>query len=96
MTLSEVEEVSGYIGNFNVKVRQRARYVDEKECIACDECAQVCPVVVPDEFQQGFSSRKAAYIPYPQAVPSSYLIDSAWETIRLPAPSVWTPARSNV
>jgi len=75
MTLSEVEEVSGYIGNFNVKVRQRARYVDEKECVACDECAQVCPVVVPDEFQQGFSSRKAAYIPYPQAVPSSYLID---------------------
>jgi len=75
MTLSEVEEVAGYIGNFKVKVRRRARFVDEKECTACDKCAEVCPVVVPDEFQQGFSSRKAAYIPHPQAVPSSYLID---------------------
>jgi heterodisulfide reductase subunit A len=75
MTLSEVEEVSGYIGNFRVKVRQRARFVNEKECTACDKCAEVCPVVLPDEFQQGFSSRKAAYIPHPQAVPSSYLID---------------------
>ena len=75
MTLSDVEEVSGFIGNFKVKVRQRARYVDEKECTICDKCAEVCPVVVPDEFQQGFSSRKAAYIPYPQAVPSSYLIN---------------------
>jgi heterodisulfide reductase subunit A len=75
MTLSEVEEVSGHIGNFRVKVRQRARYIDEKECTACGKCAEVCPVVVPDEFQQGFSSRKATYIPYPQAVPSAYLID---------------------
>lgn len=75
MTLSEVEEVSGYIGNFNVKVRQKARFVNEKECTACGECAEVCPVLLPDEFQQGFSSRKAAYIPHPQAVPSAYLID---------------------
>jgi len=75
MTLSEVEKVSGHIGNFRVKVRQKARYVNEKECTACSKCAEVCPVVVPDEFQQGFSSRKAIYIPYPQAVPSAYLID---------------------
>ncbi len=75
MTLSEVEEVSGYIGNFNVKVRQKARFVDEKECTSCGECAEVCPVLLPDEFQQGFSSRKAAYVPHPQAVPSAYLID---------------------
>jgi len=75
MTLSEVEEVSGFIGNFKVKVRQKARFVDEKECTACGECAKVCPVVLPDEFQQGFVSRKAAYIPHPQATPSAYLID---------------------
>jgi heterodisulfide reductase subunit A len=75
MTLSEVEEVSGYIGNFRIKVRQRARFVDEKECTSCDKCAEVCPVVLPDEFQHGFSSRKAAYTPHPQSVPSSYLID---------------------
>jgi heterodisulfide reductase subunit A len=77
MTLSEVEEVSGYIGNFKVKVRRKARYVDEKECTACDKCAEVCPVVMPDEFQHGFSSRKAVYIPHPQAVPSAYVVDMA-------------------
>ena len=75
LTLSEIEEVSGYVGNFKVKVRKKARYVDAKECTACDDCAVVCPVVVSDEFQQGFSSRKAAYIPFPQAVPAAYLID---------------------
>ena len=75
MTLSEVEEVSGYIGNFKVKVRRKARFVDEKACTACDKCAEVCPVALPDEFQQGFSSRKAIYIPHPQAVPSAYVID---------------------
>ena len=75
LTYSEVEEVSGYVGNFKVRVRRKARYVNEDECNICGDCAEVCPVVVPDEFQQGFSSRKAAYIPLPQAVPPSYLID---------------------
>jgi len=75
MTLSEVEEVSGYIGNFKVKVRRKARFVDEKSCTACDKCSEVCPVAVPDEFQQGLSSRKAVYIPHPQAVPSAYVIN---------------------
>ncbi len=75
MTLSEVEEVSGYIGNFRARVRRKARFVDAKDCTACDKCAEVCPVVVPDEFQQGFASRKAVYIPHPQAVPSAYVIN---------------------
>ncbi|MFW6125840.1 MAG: hydrogenase iron-sulfur subunit, partial [Chloroflexota bacterium] len=75
LAYTEVEEVSGYIGNFKVRVRKKARYVDENECTACGDCAEVCPVIVPDEFQQGFSSRKAAYMPFPQAVPAAYLID---------------------
>jgi len=75
MTYSQVEAISGYVGNFKVRIRKKSRYVDETECNACGKCAEVCPVVVPDEFQQGFSSRKAAYMPFPQAVPSSYLID---------------------
>jgi heterodisulfide reductase subunit A len=75
MTCSEVEDISGYVGNFRVRVRKRARYVDETVCNSCGKCAEVCPVVMPDAFQQGFSSRKAAYIPFPQAVPSSYIID---------------------
>ncbi len=49
MTLSEVEGVSGYIGNFKVKVRRKARYVNESECTNCGDCADVCPVTKPDE-----------------------------------------------
>jgi heterodisulfide reductase subunit A len=75
LAYSEVEEVSGFVGNFRVKIRRKARYVDEKECNACGECAKVCPVVAPDEFQMGLSSRKAVYMPFPQAVPSSYMIN---------------------
>ena len=67
--------MSGYIGNFTVTIRKKPRYVDPELCNACDECAAVCPVVVPDEFQMGFSSRKAIYIPFPQAVPCSYILN---------------------
>lgn len=67
--------VSGYIGNFTAEIRRKARYVDPEACTACAECAQVCPVVKPDEYQMGLSSRKAIYIPYPQAVPSSYILN---------------------
>ena len=75
MTYSEVEDISGYVGNFKVRVRKKARYVDETECTACNDCVAVCPVVAPDEFQMGLSSRRAIYIPFPQAVPSAYVID---------------------
>jgi heterodisulfide reductase subunit A len=75
LTYSEVMGVTGFVGNFRVKVRRRARYVDEKECTACADCIEVCPVVVPDEFNIGLASRKAIYQPFPQAVPSAYVID---------------------
>ena len=75
LTYSEIESITGYIGNFHVRVRKKARYVREKDCTACGDCAKVCPVVVPDEFQIGLSSRKAIYIPFPQAVPASSIID---------------------
>jgi len=77
LTWSEVEEVSGYVGNFTVKIRKKARYVDPTVCNACGECAKVCPVVMPDEYQIGLSSRRAIYIPFPQAVPSSYILNMA-------------------
>ncbi|HSW57379.1 MAG TPA: CoB--CoM heterodisulfide reductase iron-sulfur subunit A family protein, partial [Dehalococcoidales bacterium] len=75
LAYSTVEQVSGYVGNFLVKVRRKARYVNEKECTACGKCAEVCPVTRPDEFQQGFATRKGIHIPFPQAVPSAFLID---------------------
>ncbi len=75
LTYSEVEEVAGYIGNFTVKIRKKARYVDPDLCTACAECVKVCPVTKPDEFEMGLSSRKAIYIPFPQAVPCSYILN---------------------
>ena len=75
LTLSEVKEITGFVGNFHVKVLKRARYVKEKECTACGDCTKVCPVVVPDEFNMGLSSRRAIYSPFPQAVPSAYVVD---------------------
>jgi len=75
MTYSEVENVSGYVGNFHVRVRRKARFVVEDDCTACGDCSVVCPVALPDEYQQGFSSRKAIYIPFPQAVPSAFVLN---------------------
>jgi len=72
-TLSEVQAVAGEVGDFTVQVLKRARYVDETACTACGDCAQVCPVVRPDEFQMGLSTRRAIYIPFAQAVPQAYL-----------------------
>ncbi len=75
-TLSEVVDVKGNVGSFDVKIVKKARYVDEKACTACGECAKVCPVVRPDEFNMGLSSRHAIYSPFPQAVPSAYVLNS--------------------
>jgi len=76
LAYSEVESVSGFVGNFQVRVRKKARYVDENACTACGDCAKVCPVTAPDEFQTGLSTRRAIYMPFPQAVPSAYLINT--------------------
>ncbi len=75
-TLSEVVDVKGYVGNFEITIHQKARYVDETQCTACGECARVCPVVRPDEFNLGLSSRKAIYSPFPQAVPAAYVLNA--------------------
>ncbi|MFW9847498.1 MAG: hydrogenase iron-sulfur subunit [Candidatus Thorarchaeota archaeon] len=75
-SMAEVQEVSGYVGNFNVKIKQKARYVDPDACTACADCVEVCPVDVPSRVDQNLTWRKAIYIPFPQAVPSSYVIDT--------------------
>jgi heterodisulfide reductase subunit A len=75
LAYSEVEDVSGYVGNFKARIRKRARFVNEKQCTSCGNCAAVCPVVAPDEYQMGLGTRKAVYIPFPQAVPAAYLVN---------------------
>jgi len=75
LTNSEVEDVSGYVGNFQVRVRQHARFVDIQKCSGCGECTAVCPVSVPQQFDQKLSERKAVYRLFPQAIPAAFAID---------------------
>ncbi len=76
MTYSEVEEVSGFIGNFKVKIRKKARYVDEDKCTGCGLCQTKCPWKVDSEFEAGIGKRKAIYTLFPQAVPNIPVIDT--------------------
>ena len=76
ITYSEVEEVSGYIGNFKVKIRKKARYVDEALCNGCGLCQIKCPWRADSEFDVGLGKRKAIYTLFPQAVPNVPVIDS--------------------
>jgi heterodisulfide reductase subunit A len=75
MTYSEVIEVSGYIGNFKVKVNEKSRFIDWTKCTGCGRCQEICPINVPSEFDQGLGNRKAIYKPFPQAVPNKVVID---------------------
>ncbi len=75
MTYSEVQDVSGYVGNFKVKILKKPTYVDPSKCTLCDECTKVCPIVVPNEFDLGLTGRRAIYIPFPQAIPACYTLD---------------------
>ena len=75
LSYAEIKEVSGRPGNYDVKVFMKPRGVDVQKCRSCGVCAKVCPVSVSDEFNEGLSQRKAAYIEFPQAVPSAYVID---------------------
>jgi heterodisulfide reductase subunit A len=79
---SEVTEVSGYVGNFGVKVRRKPRYVDVVKCTGCGECPQACllrrgkgKLMVDSEFDEGTGKRAAAYIPFDQSVPLKAVID---------------------
>ena len=77
-TYSEVQKVEGYVGNYEVKVRRKPRYVIEDLCVGCMECIQACVFKqgkTPDAFNLGLSKRKPIYIPFPQAVPPVVVID---------------------
>ncbi|MBQ9848990.1 MAG: CoB--CoM heterodisulfide reductase iron-sulfur subunit A family protein [Clostridia bacterium] len=73
---SEVTEVKGFVGNFDVKIKKKARFVNESLCTGCGACTEKCPMKkVPNEFNLGMDNRRAIYIPFAQAVPKVATID---------------------
>ena len=76
MTYSEIKEISGDAGNFEVTVTRKATFVDPDKCTACELCLAKCPSKVLDEYNAGMSKRKAIYLPFPQAVPRVMTIDA--------------------
>ena len=76
LTLSQVESVQGSVGDFTVKVKKKARYVDMEACIGCNACFEPCPVEVDNEFEERLSKRKAIYIPCAGALPNVPVIDT--------------------
>jgi heterodisulfide reductase subunit A2 len=76
-TYSKLEEVSGSVGNFKVKIRKKARYVDQAKCTGCGICIEKCPrKIIDNVFEAGMGYRKAIYTPFPQAVPRIPVIDT--------------------
>ncbi|AUB60808.1 disulfide reductase [Methanobacterium subterraneum] len=75
ISFAEVKEVHGYIGNFQVVIEKKPRYVKEEECTGCGSCSEVCPIEMPNYFDEGMGMVKAVYIPFPQAVPLCATID---------------------
>jgi len=79
---SEVEEVKGFVGNFNVKIKKKARYVKEDVCTGCGLCTEKCPQKkVPNDFNLGMDTKRAIYIPFAQAVPKVATIDADYCTM---------------
>ncbi len=75
LTYSDVTDVSGYIGNYQVTVTHKPRYIKEGVCTGCGECTTVCPVCLPSEWDESLADRKAIYRAFPQAVPITFTID---------------------
>jgi heterodisulfide reductase subunit A len=73
---SEVKDIEGKERDFKVSILRKPRFVDPKRCTLCETCLKACPVEVEREFGGGLEKRKAIYLPYPQAIPHSFVIDS--------------------
>ncbi|OGC39006.1 hypothetical protein A2Y85_06560 [candidate division WOR-3 bacterium RBG_13_43_14] len=89
LTYSEVEEISGTVGNFKVKIRRKSPYVDWEKCNGCADCSKSCPVsIVDDEFECDLGMKKAIYRPSPQSVPNRFTIKkTGWAPCRVACPA---------
>ena len=77
ITNATIHQISGQKGNFSVQVWQEPRYIDIEQCVACNDCVEVCPVIVPDVFNEDLIQRTAVFKAYPQAIPNAYAIQKA-------------------
>jgi len=77
ITSGTIHHISGQKGNFSVQIWQEPRYIDIEKCVACNDCVEVCPVIVPDIFNEDLIKRTAVYKEYPQAIPSALAIQKA-------------------
>ena len=77
LTNAEVMDVSGNVGNFTARVHQKPRYIDIEKCVACNDCAEACPIELSNPFDEGIGTKHAAFKLYPQAVPNAYAIEKA-------------------
>ncbi|MFQ6057592.1 MAG: FAD-dependent oxidoreductase [Anaerolineae bacterium] len=75
LTDTEVIGLTGEAGNFTARLRRKPRYIDLDKCIGCGDCAQVCPVTVPNQYEEGLVQHKAVYRLYPQAIPNAFAIE---------------------
>jgi heterodisulfide reductase subunit A-like polyferredoxin len=74
LTNTELVSLEGEAGHFKASIRKHPRYVDLEKCTSCNDCTEVCPIFLPNEFNEGLDQRKAIYRPYPQAVPNTFLV----------------------
>jgi heterodisulfide reductase subunit A-like polyferredoxin len=96
LTYSEVEKVSGELGNFVVDVKRKSTFVDWDKCTGCGLCVEGCPVIISNEFDQGVGTRKAIYLYFPQAVPKKCVIDRREERLCKAACMDACPVHTNV
>ncbi len=74
ITNSELVGLEGEAGHFKAFIKRHPRYIAMDKCTSCNDCSEVCPIILPNEFNEGLDQRKAIYRPYPQAVPNTFLV----------------------
>ena len=77
ITNASIHDIAGKKGDFSVRLWREPRYIDINKCVACNDCVEVCPVIIPDLFNENLIKRTAVYKQYPQAIPSAYTIEKS-------------------